>query len=719
MKLMDQRLWLLLLLVLIVLKPTVHAQAQNFSSFSFPTFTSTDKLLINRDAEYMRNSSSIWLNPIYNGSFSGLFYSCGELIYSESIQMRSNTSTTGGPPAVASFETSFTFSMTGNNSAGMAFMFAVENYTTGSAGASLCLLQKQQNGRATNHVFAVEFDTWQNPEFNDPSNNHVGVNVNNMNSTAVYNYCGNLNYCSYFDTDQDFTAWIEYDSTTQIVVVFMTNGSLIQNVTKPANPIIQASHIDLTNVFNDYMYVGFTGSGAMYPEIKRIKSWNFKTRSFGSVSIPVIQSNPKQDTSKTSWVGIIAGVVSAVCGLIIAILCIVYFMFRRRGKPRGGGDAEGALSMDQLLWPREFSFQELSIATNGFSEDCLLGEGGFGQVFKGTFKLRTSGYQSHVAVKRTKMKESSKPGTKEFLAELSVISQIRHRNLVRLYGWCQENKNLLLVFEYMPNRSLEKWLFHKQGKKLTWQQRQHIMTGVAAALGYLHEGWNQCILHRDIKAANVLLDEEFNPHVGDFGLARITDHSKMGRTTAVAGTFGYLAPETAQDGKATQKSDVYSFGILALEVASGRPVLRLDWLDENDDEEPVNLLECAWHAHERGELLKLVDPRLGSEFDAEEVNRMFQLGLLCCHPDPDARPVMRVVHQCMVDGEVDQLVASLPPFKPRVQYYVGAINDSRRNERHSLNSSHSSSTGVESLNSHDSSSGSTWRSSGSTKFLIP
>lgn len=143
------------------------------------------------------------------------------------------------------------------------------------------------------------------------------------------------------------------------------------------------------------------------------------------------------------------------------------------------------------MWPREFSFQELNVATNGFSEDCLLGEGGFGQVFKGTFKRRNiSEHPSLVAVKRTKLKKSNKltGGAREFRAELSVISQIRHRNLVRLYGWCQENRNLLLVFEYMSNSSLEKWLFGNSDKSLTWQQRNRITAGVAAALAYLRMG---------------------------------------------------------------------------------------------------------------------------------------------------------------------------------------------------------------------------------------
>jgi hypothetical protein len=262
--------------------------------------------------------------------------------------MRDSSNTpAGAPPAVASFNTSFTFSMAGKNSDGMAFAFLGESHATGmSAGASLCLLAKRQNGNASNHVFAVEFDTWQNPEFNDSSNNHVGVNIDSMNSTLAYNLCGMATFCDYLVTDQDFTSWVDYDSTTQTLEVFFSKGSTLQGISKPASPIIQVPHLDLTNVFNDYMFVGITGSGAAFPEVKKIKSWSFKTGSFGpGVTIPVIQSNPKQG-SKRSWVGVIAGVDSVVCGLIVAMLRIIYFVCWRGSKSGGGGDAKDPLSVE-------------------------------------------------------------------------------------------------------------------------------------------------------------------------------------------------------------------------------------------------------------------------------------------------------------------------------------------------------------------------------------
>lgn len=326
---LDWVKWLPLnsLLVLLMLHQlasvAIFVQAQNSSSsFDFPNFTSTNNLLLNGDALYVPNVSSIWLQPFYNGSSTGSNYSCGGLIYADITQMRnsSNTSVT-----VASFNTSFTFSIAGETSAGMAFTFLAYNHTTGFAGGSLCLLEKPQNGNSSNHVFAVEFDTWLNPEFDDPSNNHVGVNINSMNSTWVYNLCGNSTACSFLDTDQDFTCWIDYDSATQTLEVFFTNGSTIQGISKPANAIIYVSSLDLTNVFNDNMFVAITGSGAMYPEVKEIKSWSFKTGSFGGGEIPAIQSRSKSKSA----VAVIVGAVSAVCVLSVALLCTTYFVFWR------------------------------------------------------------------------------------------------------------------------------------------------------------------------------------------------------------------------------------------------------------------------------------------------------------------------------------------------------------------------------------------------------
>jgi hypothetical protein len=319
--------WLLFNSLTIILLPSSSlVQGQGLSSFDFRTFNSTDKLLTSGDAVY--NSSSIWLNSAYAGG--SVNYSCGGVVYADSVQMRDSSG--GGSPAVASFNASFTFSMTGRNSAGMAFAFLVENHPIGGAGSSLCL-RKFPNGDPNNQLFAVEFDTSLSPWNNDPSNNHVGVNVNSMDSVSFYNLCGDgIKDCSYLVTGEDFTSWVDYDSATQTVDVFFTKGSLILGaLAKPAYPIIHVPNLNLSNVFNDYMFVGITGSAATYREVKNIKSWSFRTGSFG----------PTQGSkSKSSRGGLIAGSVAAAsCVLIAAVLCILYILLCRRT-----GGAEEPLS---------------------------------------------------------------------------------------------------------------------------------------------------------------------------------------------------------------------------------------------------------------------------------------------------------------------------------------------------------------------------------------
>ncbi|CAK9267867.1 unnamed protein product [Sphagnum jensenii] len=252
--------------------------------------------------------------------------------------------------------------------------------------------------------------------------------------------------------------------------------------------------------------------------------------------------------------------------------------------------------------------------------------------------------------------------------EISVISQIRHRNLVQLRGWCQEKENLLLVYDYMSNKSLDKWLFETPGildvqspHVLQWEVRYNIVTGVAGAVHYLHEEWEQCIIHRDIKASNVLLDAQFQAHLGNFGLARFTDHDKSSRTTMLAGTLGYLAPELQHTGKATKSTDVYSFGILALEIACGRSAL-----SEIDSQSQLVLLDYVWQEHKNKSIFNVVDPRLEMNFVEDQMLRVLHVGLLCCHPVPLVRPSMRLVYQYL---KGDKSVPSPPKFEPMAISY--------------------------------------------------
>ncbi|RLN00705.1 L-type lectin-domain containing receptor kinase IX.1-like [Panicum miliaceum] len=218
-----------------------------------------------------------------------------------------------------------------------------------------------------------------------------------------------------------------------------------------------------------------------------------------------------------------------------------------------------------MTGPKRFRYGELAIATGNFSDKQKLGEGGFGSVYKGFLK----DVNLHVAIKR--VSKGSKQGRKEYASEVRIISRLRHRNLVQLIGWCHGGSELLLVYEMMPNGSLDTHLYSaSDGELLPWPLRHEIVLGLGSALLYLHQDWEQCVLHRDIKPSNVMLDASFHAKLGDFGLARLVDHGRGSHTTVLAGTMGYMDPECIITGRASAESDIYSFGVVLLEIACGR-----------------------------------------------------------------------------------------------------------------------------------------------------
>ncbi|CAJ2670405.1 unnamed protein product [Trifolium pratense] len=248
------------------------------------------------------------------------------------------------------------------------------------------------------------------------------------------------------------------------------------------------------------------------------------------------------------------------------------------------------------------------------------------------------GSKLEVAVKR--VSHESRQGMREFVSEIVSIGRLRHRNLVPLLGYCRRKGELLLVYDYMPNGSLDNFLYNQPKVSLNWHQRFKIIKGVASGLFYLHEGWEQVVIHRDIKASNVLLDAEMNGRLGDFGLARLYDHGADPHTTHLVGTVGYLAPEHTRTGKATKFTDVFAFGAFLLEVVCGkRPI---DHVAEN---ETVILVDSVFECWKRGEILEAKDINLGSDYESEEVELVLKLGLLCSHSEPMARPSMRQVVQ--------------------------------------------------------------------------
>jgi serine/threonine protein kinase len=592
--------------------------------------------------------------------------------------------------AMASFQTAFTFQITSQNymhGDGMSFTFVSNiSFTGQDGGGDLCLLKAANNGLVSNQVFAVEFDTYYNPEFNDSSDSHIGVDINSVISSWSYNLCtGNAWNCSYLANGGYFTAWIDYDNASQSLQVFFANGSLYNHIPKPQKPVITAA-VSLTDLVDEYMYVGFTSSTGMYFEVHQIQSWTFT-----STGMPT-------GANRSRKVGIIVGVSVGVVAALLALACFIIPRTRRFGSRK----KEDRFNLvDQNLVPRMFTYRELTKATKSFSKSELLGSGAFGSVYKGTLP---SG--ALVAVKR--MRHESTHGEESFLAEAASLSQIRHRNLVQLRGWCHEEEQLFLVYDYMCNGSLDEWLYHfskRRGKvkgaslnrdveALPLGLRYSVLSGVAAALSYLHEECMQCVLHRDIKSSNVLLDGDLNAYLGDFGLARLIDHQKMEKTTMMAGTLGYMAPEMPHTGKATRESDVYSFGVLVLEVMCGMRPLDVTAIERGDG----ILVDMVWRAHEAGNVLEVADSRLGATFsrslsalglefelegaesvsmhgtdDAIEERKMItnllHLGLLCCNPNPEERPSTRLVAQLLQSSEnLEMSMPSLPACKPRADY---------------------------------------------------
>ncbi|XP_010537769.1 PREDICTED: putative serine/threonine-protein kinase [Tarenaya hassleriana] len=293
-----------------------------------------------------------------------------------------------------------------------------------------------------------------------------------------------------------------------------------------------------------------------------------------------------------------------------------------------------------------YTYKELQHATDDFGAENKIGEGGFGSVYKG--RLR-DGKIAAIKV----LSAESRQGAREFLTEITVISEIQHENLVKLYGCCVEGNHRILVYNFLENNSLDKTLlaggYSQSGIQFDWRTRARICIGIAKGLAFLHEEVQPYIVHRDIKASNILLDKDLSPKISDFGLARLIPSNMTHVSTRVAGTIGYLAPEYAIRGQLTRKADIYSFGVLLLEIVSGR--------SNKNSRLPTEyqyLLERAWELYERNELVFLVDSALNGDFDAEEACRFMKVGLLCTQDSPKLRPSMSSVIKLLTgQKEVD------------------------------------------------------------------
>ncbi|KAH6786536.1 S-locus lectin protein kinase family protein [Perilla frutescens var. hirtella] len=358
----------------------------------------------------------------------------------------------------------------------------------------------------------------------------------------------------------------------------------------------------------------------------------------------------ESDEGKKKRVALVASLVS-VMGVVLLVLGLSLYMWRRKrknfkmmgeeGKCTGGDDNHSDLP-----------FWDLSVilkATNYFSSDNKLGEGGFGPVYKG----KLEGGQE-IAVKR--LSKESRQGLNELKNEVIFIAKLQHRNLVKLLGCCIKGEESILIYEYLPNKSLDVILFDQTKSTssvsvLDWQKRFHIINGIARGLLYLHQDSPLRIIHRDLKASNILLDSEMNPKISDFGLARsFGGNETEAQTHRVVGTYGYMSPEYAVDGMFSVKSDVFSFGVLVLEIVCGKRNRGFSHCDHS-----LNLLGHAWKLYKEGRSSELVDPSLDRQYEYAEFEKSMKVGLLCVQQNPEDRPNMSsVVWMLGNEGEIPE-----------------------------------------------------------------
>ncbi|KAJ6897749.1 receptor-like protein kinase [Populus alba x Populus x berolinensis] len=301
----------------------------------------------------------------------------------------------------------------------------------------------------------------------------------------------------------------------------------------------------------------------------------------------------------------------------------------------------GLPEFSQLGWGHWFTLRDLQVATNRFSKDNIIGDGGYGVVYQGHMINGTP-----VAVK--KLLNNPGQADKDFRVEVEAIGHVRHKNLVRLLGYCMEGTQRMLVYEYVNNGNLEQWLRGgmRQHGYLTWEARMKILLGTAKALAYLHEAIEPKVVHRDIKSSNILIDDNFDAKISDFGLAKLLGAGKSHITTRVMGTFGYVAPEYANSGLLNEKSDVYSFGVVLLEAITGR-----DPVDYDRPENEVNLVEWLkmMVAGRRSE--EVVDPMIENRPATSALKRALLTALRCVDPDAEKRPKMSQVVRMLESEE--------------------------------------------------------------------
>ncbi|GMJ02295.1 L-type lectin receptor kinase S.5 [Hibiscus trionum] len=543
---------------------------------------------------------------------------------------------------LASFNTTFVINISNKDSPevgeGLAFVLTADaDVPQDSFGQWLGLVNATTNGTSRAGIVGVEFDTRKSYE-EEPDGNHVGLDINSCYSIVQRSLSG---YGVNLSVGVDVQVVVQYDGKN--MTVFVSNRNETQRSPVPVFSV----PIDLSLFLPESVHVGFSASTGEFQQLNCVRAWEFSGEDVG-------------EDSNLLWVWIFIPILSL--GLVLGL----GFYIHRRRRSRKDDPESGFPNIEDHIKsstaPRRFKLRELKRATSNFNHKNKLGKGGFGTVYKGIWK------EEEIAVKRVSKK--SHQGNQEFIAEVTTIGNLNHKNLVKLIGWCYENKELLLVYEYMPNGSLDKFIVYdeKTGKydepsqtNLSWETRLLIIQGVAESLDYLHNGSEKRVLHRDVKCSNIMLDSQFNARLGDFGLARtIQQREKTHHSTIeVAGTPGYMAPETLLLSRATVETDVYSYGVLLLEVVCGRKLGNESELNNYNN----SIVNWLWEYYRKGRITDAVDSNLEGDFVEKEVECALILGLACCHPNPHFRPSMKNVLAVLTgEAEPPQVPLERPSF---------------------------------------------------------
>ncbi|XP_062087492.1 cysteine-rich receptor-like protein kinase 44 [Humulus lupulus] len=357
----------------------------------------------------------------------------------------------------------------------------------------------------------------------------------------------------------------------------------------------------------------------------------FNSTATPSSSTPVPPSGKRNGSTVT-----IIAIVGPI-GVVLMVFVIGFCFLRRKAKMRKylsirrQDSVRNEISMAESF---QFAMEEIKTSTNHFSDENKIGRGGFGEVYMGTL---SDGQK--IAVKRL-IGNLGQGAEEQFKNEAKLMAKLQHRNLVKLLGFCLEGEEKILIYEYVPNKSLDFFLFDDEKKNmLDWSTRYKIITGIARGILYLHEDSRLKIIHRDLKASNILLDDHMNPKISDFGMAKVfvMDQTR-GSTNRIIGTYGYMSPEYAMHGQFSFKSDVFSFGVLVLEILSGK---RNNFFNQSHGD--GDLLSYAWELWKEGTFLELLDPTLRNSFSKNEVIRCIHMGLLCVQENPVHRPTMATI----------------------------------------------------------------------------